>query len=71
MIRSMLVVAAFAAVAGANAQLLYSNGPMVTHPGQGANGAEVSMASLVPNTAGVNVTANVWRADDFTVDGPG
>lgn len=71
MTRSMLVVAALAVVAGANAQLLYSNGPLVTHPGQGAGGADVSMASLVPNTGGSNVTAAVWRADDFTVGGPG
>ncbi|MFQ3587295.1 MAG: PEP-CTERM sorting domain-containing protein [Fimbriimonadaceae bacterium] len=67
----MLVFAAVAVLAGADAQLLFRNGPLVTHPGQGAGGADVSMASAVPNTGGSNVTAVVWRADDFTVDGPG
>lgn len=57
-----------AASAGVN---LWDNGPLVTHAGAGAGGADVSMASLVPNTTGSNVTAALWRADDFTVGGPG
>lgn len=55
----------------ATADELWNNGPLVTHPGAGAGGADVSMASLVPNTAGSNVTTVVRRADDFTVGGPG
>jgi hypothetical protein len=50
-------------------QVLWSNGPLVTHPGAGAGGADVSMASLLPNSAGSNLSATVWRADDFVVAG--
>lgn len=56
-------------VAGANAALLHDNGSIITHPGAGAGGADVSMASLVPNTSGSNVTQTVWRADEFEVTG--
>lgn len=59
------------AVSKLEAQILWDNGPMVTHPGAGAGGADVSMASLLPNAAGSNITAALWRGDDFTVGGPG
>lgn len=55
----------------ASADILYNNGPLVTHPGAGPGGVNVSMASAVPNTGGSNVTATVWRADNFAVGGPG
>jgi|GEM_PF-1996277 len=64
------LLAGACATAGANV-VLWDNGSMVTHPGAGAGGADVSMASLVPNTAGSNVTGNVQRADDFTVGAEG
>jgi hypothetical protein len=51
--------------------VLWNNGSMVTHAGLGAGGTDVSMASLVPNTAGSNVTGALWRADNFSVGGPG
>ena len=54
-----------------NGDVLWNNGSMVTHPGLGAGGADVSMASVVPNSAGSNVTATAWRADNFSVGGPG
>lgn len=52
-------------VPGAAAQL-WDNGPLVTHPGGGPGGVDVSMASSVPNATGSNVTATTWRADDFS-----
>jgi hypothetical protein len=55
----------------ADAQILWNNGPVVTHPGAGPGGVDVSMASVVPNAGGSNTTATLWRADDFTVGGPG
>lgn len=66
----MSVIAGTAAAASAGSTL-WDNGPMVTHAGAGAGGADVSMASAVPNTTGSNVTSALWRADDFTVGGPG
>jgi hypothetical protein len=66
----MSVIAGTAAMASAGVTL-WDNGSMVTHAGAGAGGADVSMASLVPNTAGSNVTAAVHRGDNFTVGGPG
>lgn len=58
-------------VCGAN--VLWDNGGMVTHPGAGAGGFDVSMASDGAN-AGANVlqqtTGDHYRiADDFTVSG--
>jgi hypothetical protein len=43
------------------AQVLYDNGPVVTHPGQGAGGADVSMCSSHPDSAGANM---LWQAVD-------
>ncbi len=54
-----------------SADVLWNNGPIVTHAGAGPGGVDVSMASLVPNTGGPNVTAGGWRADNFTVGGAG
>lgn len=57
--------------------LLLDNGTMVTHPGAGAAGADVSMASLDSNIAGsaallVDPTLDYYRiADDFTVPAAG
>ncbi|MCC5821667.1 MAG: PEP-CTERM sorting domain-containing protein [Phycisphaerales bacterium] len=69
---SMCCAGLIAASAGlASADVLWDNGSMVTHAGAGAGGADVSMASAVPNTAGSNVTASLLRGDDFSVGGPG
>lgn len=66
------LLTAFAVLATSSfADVLWNNGPIVTHAGMGAGGADVSMASLTPNTGGSNITAIAWRADDFTVGGGG
>lgn len=61
---------------GGELGVLWDNGGIVTHPEQGAGGADVSMASVVPNVAGSNVRSSSpapYRriADDFTVGGSG
>jgi hypothetical protein len=60
----------------AHATELFNNGSMVTHPGAGPGGVDVSMADALLNTAGSNVlqqpSATHFRiADDFAVGGPG
>lgn len=77
MTKTFSVVAILALVgSAAHADVLFNNGGMVTHPGAGAGGADVSQATATHNTAGSNVlqqTTNPWFrvADDFTVTGPG
>jgi hypothetical protein len=56
--------------------LLWDNGSIVTHPGGGFGGADLSMADMVPNIAGSNVRLEPgqtqWRiADDFIVPAGG
>ena len=54
--------------------LLYDNGPMVTHPGGGFNGADASalQSALLMNTYGFGHqwTLNYWMADDFAITDP-
>ncbi|MCU0293329.1 MAG: DUF11 domain-containing protein, partial [Thermoanaerobaculaceae bacterium] len=55
--------------------VLWDNGPLVTHPGGGAGGADESRlqsTSLGMNTIGFGhqVLNNNWVADDFTVSDP-
>ncbi len=54
--------------------LLHDNGPLVTHPGGGAGGKDLSayQPSLGNTTVGFNnnVTANYSMADDFTISDP-
>lgn len=70
--KKVIFASALAVVASSSfAVELWNNGPLVTHVGAGAGGANVSMASAVPNTGGSNITATAWRADDFTVSGGG
>ncbi|MFU8829446.1 MAG: hypothetical protein ACNA8P_08440, partial [Phycisphaerales bacterium] len=69
------LIAATSGLASAGG-ILWDNGPMVTHPGAGSGGADVSMASVNPNTAGSNVRSfapdpNFRVADDFTVGAGG
>lgn len=66
-------IALAGAAAPAGAQLLYDNGPLVTHPGAGVGGADVSSLTT-PNTVigyGHNLSAGLSVADDFTVTGGG
>jgi hypothetical protein len=63
---------ALSASGAANGQLLYDNGPLQTHTGTGAGGANVSVlqtaAPIQLNTYGFGVQLNANRiADDFTV----
>ncbi len=54
------------------AQVIYDNGPFITHPGAGAGGAD---ESVLQNTSqgmtiigfGFGQATNVWVTDDFTV----
>lgn len=70
--KKVIFASALAVVASSSfAVELWNNGPLVTHVGAGAGGADVSMASAVPNAGGSNITATAWRADDFTVSGGG
>ena len=66
------LAAGFCLVAGAvcSAQTtLYSNGPIVSHPGAGLGGADVSELPVGGNTIGenFNLNAGVRIADNFTV----
>ncbi|HNB50776.1 MAG TPA: proprotein convertase P-domain-containing protein, partial [Anaerolineales bacterium] len=55
--------------------VLYDNGPLVTHPGGGAGGADESRlqnSTLLMGTIGFGhqVLNNNWVADDFTISDP-
>lgn len=72
----VLFLAVGGLVTGAWGNFLYDNGPVVTHPGQGAGGADVSMCSVAPNTAGLNMMQQTGQdyyrvADDFIVPAGG
>ena len=68
-------VGLLAAVAGAGySQIIYSNGPFITHPGIGPGGTDVSRlqsVSLGMLNLGFGVQTdpgvNNWAADDFTI----
>lgn len=55
--------------------ILYNNGPLVTHPGGGFGGADVSalQTDILMNIFGFGnqVLNNYWMADDFTVPAGG
>lgn len=55
--------------------LLFDNGGMVTHPGSGPGGADVSMNSATHASFGTNVSqagpSHFWIADDFEVPAGG
>lgn len=65
----MRVVSLCALVAvGAAAQSTYSNGPIITHPGMGLGGADVSALETAGTNIGATVGPTNFRlADDFTV----
>ena len=71
LISAIVLSSAFAA----QAAVLYDNGPLVTHPGGGAGGADASalQTALGMTTYGFGhqVTANNRVADDFTVPAGG
>jgi hypothetical protein len=62
-----------AIAAGASGQFIYSNGPLITHPGGGFGGADGSALDTVPPSAlgtfgyNMNAAALFRMADDFTV----
>jgi hypothetical protein len=70
-----LTAAVVLSVCCANAGVIYSNGPLVTHPGQGAGGADASalQSSLGMNTYGFGAqsSSGFRLADDFTVPAGG
>jgi hypothetical protein len=75
-LRNWRFIAAFAVIplsllGESKGDVLFNNGPLVTHAGQGPGGVDVSMASVTPNATGSNVTATLWRADNFSVGGQG
>jgi uncharacterized repeat protein (TIGR01451 family) len=57
----------------APAALLFDNGPLITNPGAGTGGADVSALQLTQNTLGFGhaVTSGFRVADDFVVGGSG
>jgi hypothetical protein len=59
----------------ANATTLWDNGSMITHPGAGPGGVDISRASHNPNSAGANTNGNFVEnfavAEDFTVGNSG
>ncbi|HYC76044.1 MAG TPA: hypothetical protein VEI02_00315 [Planctomycetota bacterium] len=72
--RSLGVVAvALVATSAATAQTVYSNGPIVTHPGSGYLGADASALELTSGTFGFTANSAALPApgfrvaDDFTV----
>lgn len=70
--RLLVAVSAFALWAGGAAQVvLYDNGPLITHPGEGVEGADVSaLQSALGMTTyghGAQLAANNRLADDFEV----
>lgn len=72
---SILLVSASLAAANASAQnLLYDNGPLVTHPGGGSGGADASALDNTQPQPYLNIygygsqrtaTVNNWMCDDF------
>ena len=72
--RSLIAIGAAATVAAsATAGVeLWNNGPLVTYPGEGAGGADVSSISPGLNNYGVNLNQPSFRrADNFTVGAGG
>jgi len=71
----MLAFAAAVTVAtgaAAGTEELWNNGPLVTYPGEGAGGADVSSISPGLNNFGVNLNQPAFRrADNFTVGAGG
>ena len=71
--KTLFAILATAVVGVSNAATLYTNGPTITHVGQGLGGLDVSMCGLDPNTAGSTVkqfdlALDYFRiADDFTM----
>lgn len=65
-----VAIVGFAAPA-APAAVLFDNGTIVTNPGAGAAGFDVSQASDDFNTLGFSVSSPQRLADDFAVSGPG
>ena len=45
--------------------ILYSNGNLITNPGEGYNGSDISVSSFA--TAGYTINKNVYLLDNFTV----
>jgi hypothetical protein len=72
-LNTLLLTASLGLANGASAALLYNNGPLITHPGQGFGGANASaLASSPPppmTTLGFGMQTVVGNrvADDFTV----
>ena len=75
--RSVLVASSILGLActASASDLLFENGGIVTHPGEGAGGADVSMAGGAVTSAGANATAPdfgradwFWANGDWTVD---
>ena len=54
--------------------ILWDNGPLITHPGGGYNGSDVSVlqTDLGLDTYGFSASRNndIWLADDFVIGGP-
>lgn len=78
MTRSILAIGAIACLTGSAAARfgsgveLYNNGPLVTNPGAGFEGADVSAISPGQSLYGGNFNLTAFnRADDFTVTGGG
>jgi hypothetical protein len=71
----VLVLAVTGLVASASAALLYDNGPLITHPGQGYNGKDASalMTALSENIYGYGAQKSAGNrvADDFVVPAGG
>lgn len=62
---------ALLAAPAANAQVLYNNGPLVTNPGAGVGGADVSALAPPLTTFGFSAPSSGFRlADNFSIVGP-
>ncbi len=70
-LNTLLLTASLGLANGASAALLYNNGPLITHPGQGFGGANASAlaSGAGMNTSGFGMQSGSGNrvADDFTV----
>ena len=68
-LNTLILTASLGLANGASAALLYNNGPLITHPGQGFGGANASAVATGMGTLGFGMQPGSGNrvADDFTV----
>ena len=67
----MLISAGSLPVTAARADIIWNNGPFITHPGQGPDGADVAawpVSGMIQTGANMNKNSGYSMADDFVLE---